>query len=440
MQIISTPPSRRVPAPGRRPALVVAAVAAASALVLSGCSGGAGGAAGGDVDGPVDGTITVQTWSLTPTYTDYLEGVATAFEEANPGTEVKLVDQPGDGYAEKVLSQASSGTLPDVVNLPPDIALPLAKRGFLYDISQADDSLDDTYVPGALDAYEYNGVDGVYGYPWYLNTDVNYWNAARMDACGLDSTTVPADTDELFTQAATMHEACPDDYLMSRKPGLSDFSLAGAQVVSDDGSEFVFADDDASADLIDRYAEAYQEGYLPPSVLTSEYLGNSTLFTQAKVAWTTGGASSLSDFVTNNPSLEGQVVVSPALDTPPLYVQGLSVSATSEELATATAFAAFMTNEENQNAFGHIVNVFPSTTASASDAYFSEDDGTVDGKARALAFESLKTAENLSPVEANSAMTQFLDQQIALAMKGDVTAQEALDTAQQKMNQLLANG
>jgi multiple sugar transport system substrate-binding protein len=98
-----------------------------------------------------------------------------------------------------------------------------------------------------------------------------------------------------------------------------------------------------------------------------------------------------------------------------------------------------MTNAKNQEAFAHLVNIFPSTTSSQSDPYFSKDDGTVEAKARVLANDALKTAKNLNPVEANSAMTDFLDQQIALAMKGGTTPEKALQTAQTKMNSLLAN-
>ncbi|MBK0296539.1 extracellular solute-binding protein, partial [Bacillus sp. S34] len=112
------------------------------------------------------------------------------------------------------------------VNLPPDIALPLAKRGFLQDVAKDDSKLSSTYVKGALAAYNYKGVDGTFGYPWYLNTDVDYWNKTMFQKCGLDPANPPKTTDELFTQAETMHQKCPDDYLMSRKPGLSDFSLA----------------------------------------------------------------------------------------------------------------------------------------------------------------------------------------------------------------------
>ncbi|RDI02432.1 multiple sugar transport system substrate-binding protein [Curtobacterium sp. AG1037] len=422
---------------GRAAALL--ATAAATALVLTGCSSGSSGASGGG-SGAIDGTITLQTWALTPTYTDYLQGVISAFEKEHPKATVKLQDQPGDGYADKVLSQASSNSLPDVVNLPPDIALPLAKRGFLQDVSKDDSKLGSTYVAGALDSYRYKGLDGTYGYPWYLNTDVDYWNKTMFDKCGLDADNPPKTTDELFTQARTMHSNCPDDYLMSRKPGLGDLTLAGVKVLNSDGTKFTFADSSKAVDLIDRYKEAYQDGYMPSTVLNSDYLGNSTLFTQQKVAWTTGGATALSDMIKNNPSLKGNVVVSPALDTPPLYVQGLSVSSKSKHLATAEAFAQFMTNAKNQEAFAHQVNIFPSTTSSQSDPYFSKDDGTVNGTARVLANEALKQAKVLNPVEANSAMTDFLDQQIALAMKGQVAPGQALQTAQDKMNSLLANG
>ncbi|MBA8991396.1 ABC transporter substrate-binding protein [Curtobacterium pusillum] len=420
-------------------AVALLATAAATALVLTGCSGGSSGSSGAG-GGDISGTITLQTWALTPTYTDYLNGVIKDFEKAHPDAKVKLQDQPGDGYADKVLSQASSNTLPDVINLPPDIALPLAKRGYLQDVSKDDSKLASTYVSGALDSYEYKGLDGTYGYPWYLNTDVDYWNSDMFAKCGLDADNPPKTTDDLFTQAKTMHDNCPTDYLMSRKPGLGDFTLAGVKVLNSDGTKFTFADSSKAADLIDRYKTAYQDGYMPSNVLNSDYLGNSTLFTQAKVAWTTGGATSLADFEKNNPSLKGKVTVSPALDTPPLYVQGLSVSSKSKHLATAEAFAKFMTNAKNQEAFAHLVNIFPSTTSSQSDPYFSKDDGTVNGKARVLANEALKKAKVLNPVEANSAMTDFLDQQIALAMKGQVTPEKALQTAQTKMNSLLANG
>jgi multiple sugar transport system substrate-binding protein len=414
--------------------------AAVAALVtvtlgLAGC-GGSGDKSTSD---SLTGTVTLQTWALTPKFIDYLNQLISGFEAKYPGTKVQLLDQPGDGYADKVLSQAASNTLPDVINLPPDFALPLARQGLLKDVSKGSGvDLKSTYVAGGLSAYQYSGLgSAVYGYPWYLNTDLDYWNTKQFKDCGLDPAKPPATTDELFTQAATLHAKCPDSFLMSRKPDATDFTRAGIPILSDDGKKFVFNTDQAAA-LVDRYRDAYQKGLMPSSVLNSDYQGNSKLFTQGKVAWTTGGATGLSDFQKDNPSLKGNVAVTGALDTPPLCVQGVSVSARSKHPAVATALAEWVTDADNQNKFGHLVNIFPSTTASASDPYFGKDDGTPEAHARVLAFTELRTARSLAPYELNSDMQTVLDQQIALALKGSTTSRKALDDAVAKLNQMLS--
>lgn len=289
------------------------------ALGLSACGSGGGGASGGGSaapEGGITGQITFQTWSLTPKFQGYLDGVIAAFEAEHPGTSVKLMDQPGDGYSEKVLTQASSNTLPDVVNLPPDFALPLAQADKLIDVSAADPDLRSTFVPGAIAAYEFEGVDGVFGYPWYLNTDIYYWNTKLFSECGLDPNKLPTTTDELFAQAEVYSSKCTDTYLLSRAPGIDDFTRAGVPIMSEDGNKFVFNTPEAAA-VLKKYVDAYQKKLMPSSVLNDDYLGNSKLFTQGKVAWTTGGAPAYDSFVNDNPSLAGNVEVSKAVGTPP---------------------------------------------------------------------------------------------------------------------------
>ncbi|MFF2621396.1 ABC transporter substrate-binding protein [Oerskovia jenensis] len=418
----------------KHPALVAGVGMVAVSALLAGCAGSS--SAGSDPEGEITGTIRFQTWSLTPKFTEYLDGVIEAFEAANPGAKVELVDQPGDGYSDKVLSQASTNTLPDVVNLPPDFAIPLAQQELLYDASKGTD-MASTYFEGAVDAFRFAGTEGVYGYPWYLGTDVNYWNSQQLSACGLDPANPPATTQQLFEQAATMARTCPENYLISRVPGIGDFTLEGIDILNEDGTEFVFNTPEAAA-IIDQYAQAYAQGQMPPTVLNADYLGNSQLFTEGKVAWTTGGATAINSFEENNPSLEGNVAISPALNVSPLYVQGVSVSAKSENLATAIAFAEFVTNAENQNAFARLANVFPSTLGSGEDPFFTEDDGTPSGTARVLAFESLQTAQVLTPYTVSPAMNDYLNQQIALAIRGDVSGQAALDKSVEKLNDLLA--
>ncbi|WP_137990865.1 ABC transporter substrate-binding protein [Streptomyces vilmorinianum] len=416
------------------------AVAAVAAVTLAGCGLGDpngsddAGAAGG---GEVRGRVALQTWALKPKFTAYMEGVIDAFEKKHPGVRVEWLDQPGEGYSEKVLSQAAGGTLPDVVNLPPDFALPLVRQNMLLDVAGADPKLETDYVEGGTAAYRFAGHDGTYGYPWYLNTDVNYWNSALLTRYGLDPKKPPATLDELIAAARTVKQKSGGSvYLMSRKPGLMDFANAGVKLMSEDGESFTFNTPEAAA-VLDTYRDAFKEGLLPQDVLTETYAGNTKLFTSGTAAWTTAGGNYITSLATDNPSLAPKVVSSPAMGTPPLYVQGLSVSRATKNRATALALARWVTNAENQAAFAHETSIFPSTKASASDPFFSESDGTNAGDAKVTAFASLAKATMLEPVQANDAIKTVINQQIALAMGGQAGSEEALDTAVARANQML---
>ncbi|MEU8518980.1 extracellular solute-binding protein [Streptomyces sp. NBC_01216] len=416
------------------------AAAVATAALLAGC--GLGGVDGTDRGvpsggGEIRGRVSLQTWALKPTFTAYMEGVLDAFEKEHPGVEVEWLDQPGEGYSEKVLSQAAGGTLPDVVNLPPDFALPLVKRRLLLDVGAADPKLEADYVKGGTDAYRFTGREGVYGYPWYLNTDVNYWNADQLRRYGLDPAKPPADLRQLITAARTVKERSNGSvYLMSRKPGLMDFAGAGVPLMSEDGTRFTFNTPEAAA-LLDTYRAAFREGLLPRDVLTETYAGNTKLFTAGTAAWTTAGGNYITSLATDNPSLAPKVVSSPAMGTPPLYVQGLSVASHSGNRATALALARWVTNAGNQAAFARLTSVFPSTRASAQDPYFSRSDGTNAGDAKVTAFASLARATVLEPVQANDAIKTVINQQIALALSGRTGSQEALDTAVARADRML---
>ncbi|GAA3919945.1 sugar ABC transporter substrate-binding protein [Streptomyces gulbargensis] len=423
----------------RRSLWIRPAVAALAAVTLAGCGLGDPGGASDDNDakGEVKGRVSLQTWALKPKFTAYMEGVIDAFEKKHPGVQVEWLDQPGEGYSEKVLSQAAGGTLPDVVNLPPDFALPLVRRNMLLDVGAADPALAADYVKGGVDAYRFPGTRGTYGYPWYLNTDVNYWNAEQLTRYGLDPKKPPADLDQLIAAARTVKKRSGGKvHLMSRKPGLMDFANAGVRLMSEDGARFTFNTPEAAA-LLDRYREAFREGLLPEDVLTETYAGNTALFSSGAAAWTTAGGNYITSLAVDNPTLAPKVVSSPAMGTPPLYVQGLSVARSSGNRATALALARWITNAPNQAAFARLTSIFPSTKASAGDAFLSRSDGTNAGDAKVTAFASLTRARMLEPVQANDAVKTVVNQQIALALSGQASSREALDTAVARADELL---
>lgn len=101
------------------------------------------------------------------------------------------------------------------------------------------------------------------------------------------------------------------------------------------------------------------------------------------------------------------------------------------------ALARWVTSPENQAAFSRLTSIFPSTKASANDPLFSKSDGSNAGDAKVVAFTSLARAKMLQPVQVDDAMSTIVKQQFTLAISGDTSAKQALDTAVERCNQLL---
>ena len=418
----------------------------AAGLTLAGCGVG-GGAAGGNSQQTVSstaalsGSITFQTWSLkNATFTPYFTALISAFEKAHPGTTVNWIDQPGANYPDKVTSQVTGNSLPDVVNLPPDIAHTVAKTGNLLDLTKNDPSIAQTYVASGLNAYVYkdtNTGSDSFAFPWYLGTDVNYWNKTMMAKDGLDASNPPTTLAQLIADAKTMHDKSGGkDYLMSRAPGLMDFAIAGAPLLNSAGTAFTFNTSAAEA-VLEEYTAAYKAGYLPPDVLTAAYEGNSTLFLKQEVAWTTGGGNYIQSTQQTNPTLVPSIVPSTTIGTPPLYVQGISVSSKSKNLPLALAFSEYLTNADNQAAFIKLAPGFEPGTQNAGSATSSTDNVGMQAQASAIAEKDVQAGVNYTPPIWTDAMNTILNQQIALAMTGKESAKQALDDTVSQADALL---
>lgn len=409
-------------------------IVAASALALTACTGGTGGAPSGGGDGDITGEIDFQTWSLkNDKFTPYFEGVVEAFEKEHPGATVNWIDQPADGYEDKILQQAESGELPDVINLPPEYAYSLAEAGQLLDLGGSSDEIGD-YVDGGVAAYTYDGIDGSFGFPWYLGTELNYWNKALLAEGGVDET--PQTFEETLDAAEKL--AAAGIQTISDVPSPKSLQImvsdgGGAQEVFKDG-EFVFDTAEAEA-IIERYAELYAAGAISPEALQNAGTANANInnFNKGTVAWATAGPNYIDkDIAVNAPTLLPDVDVTNGFGNPPLFVQGISVAANSENSATALAFAEFLTNTENQIEFVKLATgFFPGTKAANEDpSVFAETaQNEMQAVANDLAASQMNDARILGAPQFTEAMETFAKQQIALAVKGEISAKEALQKA-----------
>lgn len=422
--------------------VVVAGTAVALTAMLGGCAtGGAPSGSGSDANGEVTGEITFQTWNLKANFQEYFDGVIADFEEEYPGTSVTWVDQPAEGYADKLSADAAAGTLPDVVNLDPGTGYPLAQAGMLMNLAQNDPEAEDLYLPEAWEAMDWKALDGNFGYPWYLNTGPSMFNTALFTEAGLDPENLPETYDELFEQAGEMADAVGGKYSMiGRTPNIEIFGMYGVELMNADQTEFTFNNADG-VELVEKYKELYDEGAFLPESLSTDYTGIDKSFQAGKIAYMPGSAYNVQALQDNAPTVFESLALTPLItnEKPNMYIQLVAVSEQSENKATAKEFARFVTNAQNQLAFAKEVNIFPSTVGTIDDEFFTTSDGSANDEVRVMAAAQLQDAVVYSPASFTEPMKSELRDQLAQAMLGEKSAQEALDASVEYANQRLSN-
>ncbi|MFF0066124.1 ABC transporter substrate-binding protein [Streptomyces sp. NPDC005279] len=421
-----------------RRALAAAAVLAA-VLPLSACGGGSG-ADSSDASGKVDGRITFQTWNLQANFKDYFDGVIAAFEKKYPGTEVKWVDRPAEGYADKISADAAGNTLPDVVNVSPDLVAPLAKAGLALDLDKAASKYREEYLQGAWQSHRIPGMDGTYAFPWYLNTGPLFYNKRLFKDAGLDAEKPPKTYGEVFDAGLRMAGKSKGKIAtLANVPTIEDFGRYGVPLMNKEGTGFAF-NDAKGVELLTRYKELYDAKALDPQALTATPESSGHKFLTESVAMNPGSALDLENFRKQAPGLYRNIGITDQVTSTGranMYVMGVMVNSRSRQKPAAVAFAHFVTDATRQMEFARKVAIFPSTAGSLDDPYFTKEDGTDVNRVRIAAAKSLKTAVNYTPALFSEQMKTELRNAVARALQGKQSPKEALDNAVNACDRML---
>ncbi|MFF5563715.1 ABC transporter substrate-binding protein [Streptomyces sp. NPDC012623] len=422
-----------------RRAVAVAAVLA-TVLPLSACGGSD--SESSDASGAVKGKITFQTWNLQANFKDYFNGVIKDFEKKYPDTKVKWVDRPAEGYADKLSADAAGGTLPDVVNVSPDLVTPLAKAGLALDLDKDKTSSEFSkeYLPGAWKSHQIPGMEGTYGFPWYLNTGPTFYNKRLFTEAGLDAEKPPTTYDQLFEDSLKLAKQSNGKVAtLAQVPTIEDFGRYGVQLMNKEGTGFAF-NDAKGVELLTNYKKMFDNKALDSQALTATPESAGTKFLTESVAMNPGSAFDLDNFKKNAPNLYKNIGITDQISSTGkvnMYVMGVMVNAKTKEKPAAVAFAHFVTDATRQMSFAKQVAIFPSTKGSLDDPYFTKEDGTDETRVRIAAAKSLKKAENYTPVLFSEQMKTELRNQVAKALQGKQSPQEALDQAVKACDRLL---
>ncbi|MFD8720811.1 ABC transporter substrate-binding protein [Streptomyces sp. NPDC059629] len=416
------------------------AAAALLALPLSACGSGEDGGGSTDASGKVEGDITFQTWNLRANFKPYFDGLISDFEKKYPDTHVKWIDQPAEGYADKISADAAGGTLPDVVNVSPDLVAPLAEAGLALDLDKAAAKYKSEYLEGAWASHRIPGMSGTYAFPWYLNTGPLFYNKSLFKEAGLDPAQPPKTYDDLFADALKMAKQSGGKVAtLANVPTVEDFGRYGVELMNKEGTGFAF-NDAKGVELLTRYKELYDAKALDPQALTATPESSGKKFLTEAVAMNPGSALDLDNFKKQAPNLYKNIGITDQITSTGhvnMYVMGVMVNTKTRHTPAAVAFAHFVTDAQNQMSFAKQVAIFPSTAGSLDDPYFTKEDGTDETRVRIAAAKSLKNAINYTPVLFSDQMKTALRNEVAKALLGRESPKAALDNAVKACDQLL---
>ena len=229
--------------------------------------------------------VSFQTWNLkNDTYTPYFNDLIAKFEKDNPGVTIKWIDQPADGYTDKINADAAAGTLPDIVDMSPNGAYGLAKAGVVANLSKDDPDGEGQFTASSWKAVTFDGKNierGAYAYPWYLNSGVQYYNKAVLDRCGVGQP--PTTLDAWFDAAKTLGANCPGTNMTASIPTIESLGGYGAQLMNKDQTEFTF-NDAKGVEMVQHYVDMYNEKALSADALNNQWTGEGDAFKQGDVA------------------------------------------------------------------------------------------------------------------------------------------------------------
>lgn len=429
-----------MPALNRKPR--VAALAAGTVLLITGCGLGSGASTEPvDVGGKIEGTVEFQTMQLSPTFDDYLNATIDAFEAAHPGTTVKWTDIPSNAAARKVSADAIAGTLPDVMDLDTGTLAPLGRKNLVVDMAESAGDVKDSYVATAWQSFAFSGT-GAAALPWYLNTPVLISNKAVLGKAGLGSSPDPSGYDELLTRSAQIAKSAGVAGYQPTETGIANALLTvGVPLVDENATKAVVNTPEAVA-FVGKLAGLYKSGGIPKDSVSAKERSEIETFSEGKTAYLESGGSRLKIIKENSPAVFGSVAVGKPLGDATkrtwLVAHGLAVPKSSDNLPAAVAFAKFLTSAENQLALAKVSSVFPSTTASLSDPFFSAGDADLTAAARRIAATSLRDGRTtVKPPAVDAEYGATLWSAIQPAILGKVSPAAALGDAETKLTKIL---
>lgn len=166
----------------RRNGIAAIAVASVALLTLAGCQQGS--ANGGGDDGGVV-TLEFQSLSDQPATQAAIADIVDSWNSDNPDVQVEIVQSGWDGIYDKLITQFTGGTAPDIIHFEASSIVPFAQDGYLADLTDLIDAdLKGDISDGIWESVTTN--DEIVAYPSTLQSYMVFANTDLLAAAGVE--------------------------------------------------------------------------------------------------------------------------------------------------------------------------------------------------------------------------------------------------------------
>lgn len=160
------------------------AFAGVAVLALSGCQQGSATSGGDDSEG---GAVTLEFQSLSdqPATQAAVKSIVDDWNAENPDVQVKIIQAGWDGTFDKLITQFTGGTAPDIIHYEASSIASFAADGYLADLTDyIDDDLKSDISEGIWDSVTQD--DEIIAYPSTLQSYMVFANADLLEAAGVE--------------------------------------------------------------------------------------------------------------------------------------------------------------------------------------------------------------------------------------------------------------
>ena len=311
----------------------------------------------------------------------YFEEAATAFEEANPGTDIQIEVVPWDVLLQKLTTDISGGANADLSIIGTRWLLDFVDAGIAAPLDgYMDDAFRDRFFPAFLSPSMMDGT--TYGLPVAASARAMYYNEDRFEQAGIENP--PATWDELRAAAEAI-SALGDDihgFGLQGKEVETDvyFNYAfwsyGGQLIEEDGTSGL--DTQAAYDAAALYKDMIDSSLTQPGVTSYAREDVQNLFKQGKIGMMITAPFLATQIANEVPDLNYGVAAIPAGPGGDRGTYGVTDSIimfeNSENKDTAWAFLDMLFTQEWRSRFTGGEGFLPVQPAVAEEPAFADNE------------------------------------------------------------------